>query len=76
MWPSIYRLVAVTLMLIGVTLIVLVWRAVYTSGRAADALVFQMGMPLVLLSALAAAALLIAAGLLFAAANHRQRNGG
>ena len=72
MWPWIYRIIAFLLALLGTTLIGLVWKAVYTAGHAAETLVFRMGMPLVLLSTLCGASLLIAAVLLFAAANQRQ----
>ncbi|MFI4974367.1 MAG: hypothetical protein ACHP84_07515 [Caulobacterales bacterium] len=72
MWPWIYRIIAFLLALLGTSLIALVWKAVYAAGHQAETLVFRLGLPLVLLSTLAGASMLIAAGLLFTAASHRR----
>ena len=65
-----YRLIAVICGLLGASLIGLVWRAMYFTDLAADRLMFEVGMPLILLSTLCGGLLVGAAGLLFVHANH------
>ena len=68
MRPLTYRVFALATGLAGTTLIVLVWRAVYMADDTAQALMFALGMPLVLLSTLAGGLLLRVAGRLLSKA--------
>jgi hypothetical protein len=65
-----YRLIAVICGLLGASLIGLVWRAMYFTDPGAGRLMFEIGMPLILLSTLCGGLLVGAAALLFAYANH------
>jgi hypothetical protein len=66
MRPLKYRIFAVLVGLLGVTLIGLVWRAVYMTDPTSETLMFRMGMPLVLLATVAGGLLVAAAFLTFA----------
>ncbi len=72
MRPWTCRVFALAAGLAGTTLIVLVWRAVYMADDTAQALMFALGMPLVLLGTLAGGLLLRVAGRLMSQAG-RQR---
>ncbi len=65
-----YRIVAVLLGLLGAGLIAVVWRAMYFTDAGAQKLMFEIGIPLMLLTTLAGALLLGAACFLFAFADH------
>ena len=68
MRPWTYRVFALAAGLTGTMLIVLVWRAVYMADDTAQALMFALGMPLVLLSTLVGGLLLRVAGRLLSKA--------